>query len=162
MWMYNTKVIFSIRLYSCIIHYILNNKFIIYLLFFIVLVGCKRRLISPHHTHHLFISIKTCFISFIKRKKCYHPLTNSPMICGLLVKAMVGIVANGSCKLMTAFNTSFIPLKSVILLKNATKNVGIIATALVNNTLFHRFQDKFKNPWKKSHLLLFDTKVRWM
>jgi hypothetical protein len=41
----------------------------------------------------------------------YMPLTNSPIICGLLVKAIVGIVANGSCRLMTAFNKSFKPVR---------------------------------------------------
>jgi len=50
----------------------------------------------------------------------YNPLVNSPIIRGLLVNAITGSVANGSCKLITAFNRSFIPVKSLILLKNAT------------------------------------------
>lgn len=50
----------------------------------------------------------------------YNPLVNSPIMRGLLVNAITGSVANGSCKLITAFNRSFIPVKSLISLKNAT------------------------------------------
>jgi len=50
----------------------------------------------------------------------YNPLVNSPMMRGLLVNAITGSVANGNCKLITAFNKSFMPLRSLMLLKNAT------------------------------------------
>lgn len=50
----------------------------------------------------------------------YNPFVNSPMIRGLLVNAITGSVANGSCKLITAFNRSFMPLRSLMSLKNAT------------------------------------------
>lgn len=50
----------------------------------------------------------------------YNPLVNSPIMRGLLVNAITGSVANGNCKLITAFNRSFIPLSSLMSLKNAT------------------------------------------
>lgn len=74
------------------------------------------------------------------------PLTNSPIICGLLVNAIVGIVAKGNCKLMIALRISFIFVRSSRLLKNAKQNVGMMAIVLVNNTLFHLAHCKLRKP----------------
>jgi hypothetical protein len=76
------------------------------------------------------------------------PFTNSPIIAMLDVKAMHGIVANGSCSDMTAFSKSFIPVRSSILLKNAIQNVGTIAINRVKSTLFQRAHCKFKKPYQ--------------
>lgn len=76
----------------------------------------------------------------------YHPLENSPIMRTLLVKAIVGMVANGSCMLIMAFKKSFIPVRSSMRLKNASKNVGMIAIVRVNKTLFQRAHCKFKKP----------------
>ncbi len=59
------------------------------------------------------------------------PLTNSPIIKALDVNAIVGMTANGNCSDITAFKMSFIPVKSSILLKNATQNVGTMAMSRV-------------------------------
>lgn len=62
---------------------------------------------SKQFTRYYTINIQGNMLKSIT----YTPLTNSPIILALLVKAMVGIVANGSCRLMTAFKKSFIPVR---------------------------------------------------
>lgn len=42
------------------------------------------------------------------------PFTKSPIIETHEVKAIVGKIAKGSCKLMIVFRISFIPVKSLI------------------------------------------------
>lgn len=62
------------------------------------------------------------------------------------MNAIVGIVANGNCRLMMAFKISFIPVKSSIWLKNAKQNVGTMAMVLVKRTRFQRAHCKFRKP----------------
>lgn len=83
---------------------------------------------------------------YFRATNTYSPFTNDPMIFLLHVKATVGITANGSCKLITAFKISFRYVKSSILLKKAVRNVGTIAILLVKRTLFHLFQRRSKKP----------------
>lgn len=82
----------------------------------------------------------------INRIMSYRPLTNSPIIATFEVNAIHGIVANGNCSAMTAFNVSFMLVKSSILLKTATQNVGTIAISRVKSTRFHRAHCKLRNP----------------
>jgi len=74
----------------------------------------------------------------------------------LLVKVNAGIKANGSCRLMTAFNKSFKLVKSLMSAKMANVRVGAMAIVRVNRTRFQRGHCKFKKPFnnqkKKNYL----------
>lgn len=59
---------------------------------------------------------------------------------------MVGIAANGSWMLMTAFRISFMLVRSLIELKKARKKVGTIAIVLVKSTRFQRAHWRLRNP----------------
>lgn len=76
----------------------------------------------------------------------HHPFANCPIIWGLLVNAMVGIVAKGSWRLIIALRMSFIPVRSSIWLKKARQKVGTIAIVLVNRTLFHLAHCRLRKP----------------
>lgn len=77
----------------------------------------------------------------------YTLLLNCPIIWTLLVKAIVGSAANGSCKLMTALRLSLRLVKSYMSEENkARKKVGMMAIVRVKSTLFHLAHCKFKKP----------------
>jgi len=108
-------------------------------------------LFNLQHKYNAIKEGDNCFYMLkvlkIKRDKAiYIPFRNSPIIWTLLVKAIVGKVANGNCMLIIAFKISFILLKLFMSAKNATKNVGIMAIVRVKRTRFHRAHCRFKNP----------------
>lgn len=74
------------------------------------------------------------------------PFTKSPITVTLDVNVTSGMTANGSCRDIITLRKSFNFVKSWILLKYATQNVGIIAIVLVTTIRFQRDHRKFRKP----------------